>query len=185
MILNTFMDIGLQEVVGQQMAFINFGRNLIMANYCESLPSERVVIELLESVEPDDALVKRLAQLKSAGYHIALDDFICADPFYRLLESAQFVKLDVMACDQEMIERSVATLKKFPVQLIAEKVETREQFQFCQTLGFDYFQGYFFCRPLTARRLSRIASPSNRSRLMRPSSRLSGSFACYLAVLCW
>ena len=146
-ILNTFMDIGLQEVVGQQMAFINFGRNLIMANYCESLPSERVVIELLESVEPDDALVKRLAQLKSAGYHIALDDFICADPFYRLLESAQFVKLDVMACDQEMIERSVATLKKFPVRLIAEKVETREQFQFCQTLGFDYFQGYFFCRP--------------------------------------
>src|SRR5438477_2580116 len=52
-ILNTFMDIGLQEVVGQQLAFINFGRNLIMANYCESLPSERVVIELLESVEPD------------------------------------------------------------------------------------------------------------------------------------
>src|SRR3989449_90769 len=146
-ILNTFMEIGLQEVVGQRLAFINFGRNLIMANYCESLPSERVVIELLESVEPDDAVVKRLAQLKSAGYHIALDDFICADPFYRLLESAHFVKLDVLACDQEMIERSVATLKKFPVQLIAEKVETREQFQFCQTSGFDYFQGYFFCRP--------------------------------------
>src|SRR5438552_18010410 len=128
-ILNTFMDIGLQEVVGQQLAFINFGRNLIMANYCESLPSERVVIELLESVEPDDALVKRLAQLRSAGYRIALDDFICADPYYRLLEFAHFVKLDVMACDQSMVERSVATLKKFPVQLIAEKVETREQLQ--------------------------------------------------------
>ena len=56
-ILNTFMDIGLQEVVGQQLAFINFGRNLIMGNYCESLPSERVVLELLESVEADDGPV--------------------------------------------------------------------------------------------------------------------------------
>jgi c-di-GMP-related signal transduction protein len=146
-ILNTFVDIGLQEVVGRELAFINFGRNLIMGNYCESLPRERVVIELLESVEPDDALIKRLAQLKSAGYRIALDDFICADPFYRLLESVTYVKLDILACDREMIERSVATLKKFPVQLIAEKVETREQFQLCQALGFDYFQGYFFCRP--------------------------------------
>src|SRR5207237_9982779 len=57
-ILNTFIDIGLQEVVGQHAAFINFGRNLLMANYCESLPSERVVIELLETVEPVDAVIK-------------------------------------------------------------------------------------------------------------------------------
>ena len=90
-ILNTFMDIGLQEVVGQQLAFINFGRNLIMADCCQSLPSERVVLELLESVEPDDELIKRLEQLKAAGYRIALDDFVCADPFYRLLGSAHFV----------------------------------------------------------------------------------------------
>src|SRR5260370_20226977 len=154
-ILNTFMDIGLQEVVGQNLAFINFGRNLLLGNYCESLPSERVVLELLESVEPDDVLLKRMAQLKTAGYRIALDDFVCADPFYRLLESAHFVKLDMMACDAGMIERSVAALKNFPVQLIAEKVETREQAQLCQTLGFDYFQGYFFCRPelVSSRRL--------------------------------
>jgi EAL and modified HD-GYP domain-containing signal transduction protein len=146
-ILNAFMNIGLQELVGNGRAFINFGRNLVMANYCESLPSNRIVIELLESIDPDDALLKRLAQLKAAGYSIALDDFICADPYYRLLESARFVKLDVLTCDQDMMQRSVATLKKFPVQLIAEKVETREQFQFCREMGFDYFQGYFFCRP--------------------------------------
>jgi EAL and modified HD-GYP domain-containing signal transduction protein len=146
-ISNTFMDIGLQELVGQDLAFINFGRNLLMGNFCESLPSERVVLELLESVEPDDALLKRLAQLKAAGYRIALDDFVCADSSCRLLESAHFVKLDMIACDQEMIERSVAIIKKFPIQLIAEKVETREQFQLCRSLGFDYFQGYFFCRP--------------------------------------
>src|SRR5436305_14490513 len=107
-----------------------------MADCCQSLPSERVVLELLESVEPDDELIKRLEQLKSAGYRIALDDFVCADPFYRLLESAHFVKLDMLACDEGMIRQSVATLKKFPVKLIAEKVETREQFQLCRELGF-------------------------------------------------
>ena len=169
-ILNTFMDIGLQEVVGQQLAFINFGRNMIMGNYCESLPSARVVLELLESVEPDDSVLKRLAQLKAAGYRIALDDFVCADPFFRLLESVHFVKLDVMACDEGVIERSVAALKKFPVQLIAEKVETREQFQRCQALGFDYFQGYFFCRPelVSSRRL-----PVNRLATIRLITKLN------------
>ncbi|HYR82512.1 MAG TPA: EAL domain-containing protein, partial [Terriglobia bacterium] len=130
-ILNTFMDIGLQEVVGQDLAFINFGRNLIMANYCESLPRERVVFELLESVDPDETLLRRLGQLKNAGYRIALDDFVCAEPFYGLLETVQFVKLDILANDPQTIERSVATLKKFPLQLIAEKVETREQLRFC------------------------------------------------------
>ena len=169
-ILNTFMDIGLQEVVGQQLAFINFGRNLIMGNYCESLPSERVVLELLESVEADDGLLKRLTQLKSAGYRIALDDFVCTDPFYPLLESVHFVKLDIIACDEGMIERSVAALKKFPVQLIAEKVETREQFQLCQALGFDYFQGYLFCRPqlVSAGRL-----PVNRLATLRLITKLN------------
>jgi EAL and modified HD-GYP domain-containing signal transduction protein len=169
-ISNTFMDIGLHEVVGQNLAFINFGRNLIMGNYCESLPSEKVVLELLESVDPDEALLRRLAELKSAGYRIALDDFICADPYYRLLESAHFVKLDLLASDQRMIERSVAELRKFPVQLIAEKVETREQFQSCREMGFDYFQGYFFCRPelIASRRL-----PVNRFATIRLITKLN------------
>jgi c-di-GMP phosphodiesterase len=169
-ILNTFMDIGLEQVVGQDLAFINFGRNLIMANYCESLPRERVVFELLENIEPDESLLKRLRQLKNAGYRIALDDFVCADPFYRLLETVQFVKLDVLANDQQTIERSVATLKKFPLQLIAEKVETREQLRLCQDLGFDYFQGYFFCRPqlVASRRL-----PVNRLSAIRLITKLN------------
>jgi EAL and modified HD-GYP domain-containing signal transduction protein len=146
-ILNTFMDIGLEEVVGQSQAFINFGRNLIMASYCESLPRNRVVFELLETVEPDEALVKRLAHLKSRGYRIALDDFVCRNPNPQLLEAVHYVKLDLLASDLEKIKEAVATLRRFPVELVAEKVETREQFQMCRELGFDYFQGYFFCRP--------------------------------------
>src|SRR5688572_14128137 len=73
-ILNTFMDIGLEQVVGHDPAFINFGGKLILGDYCEAIPQDRVVLEILETVEPDRKLVKRLAQLRGKGYRIALDD---------------------------------------------------------------------------------------------------------------
>jgi EAL and modified HD-GYP domain-containing signal transduction protein len=175
-ILNTFMDIGLDEVVGNTAAFINFGRNLIMASYCESLPRDRVIFELLENVEPDEALIRRLGQLRDAGYRIALDDFICDNPDPRLLESVHYVKLDLVATDFEKIKQSVAALKHFPVQLIAEKVETREQFQMCRDIGFDYFQGYFFCKPelVRANRLpvNRLATIRLITKLNNPEIRM-------------
>jgi EAL and modified HD-GYP domain-containing signal transduction protein len=146
-IVNTFMDIGLNEVVGKNLAFINFERNLILGSYCESLPRDRVVLEILESVTPDTALIEKLWKLRSKGYRIALDDFACPESAGALLEVANFVKFDLIANDCETLERAMALARKYPVQLIAEKVETVEQFERCKKLGFDYFQGYFFCRP--------------------------------------
>jgi EAL and modified HD-GYP domain-containing signal transduction protein len=145
-IVNTFMEIGLNEVVGKSLAFINFERNLILGGYCESLPRDRVVLEILESVSPDTVLIEKLWKLRSKGYRIALDDFICSDSA-ALLEVANFVKFDLIANDWETLEKSMSLVRKYPVQLIAEKVETVEQFERCKELGFDYFQGYFFCRP--------------------------------------
>ena len=78
-ILNTCMDIGLDALVGQSTAFINFDRNLILGNYCECLPRDRVVLELLETVKPDAALLARLRTLRAAGYRLALDNFLVAD----------------------------------------------------------------------------------------------------------
>src|SRR5438105_15509485 len=121
-ILNTFTEMGLERVVGQQLAFINFGRNFIMGGYCEAIPQGRAVIEVLESVEPEPMLLEKLERLRSKGYRIALDDFVCAEQFYPLLNVADFVKLDVLATPWADVERSVPLLKTFPVQLIAEKV---------------------------------------------------------------
>jgi c-di-GMP-related signal transduction protein len=146
-IVNTFMDIGLNEVVGKNLAFINFERNLILGSYCESLPRDRVVLEILESVTPDSALIEKLWKLRSKGYRIALDDFACSESASALLEVANFVKFDLIANDCQTLEKSMALARKYPVQLVAEKVETVEQFERCKKLGFDYFQGYFFCRP--------------------------------------
>jgi EAL and modified HD-GYP domain-containing signal transduction protein len=148
-IVNTFMEIGLDVLVGPHLAFINFDRNLILGNYCDCLPRDRVVVELLETAEPDDALLTGLRALRAAGYQIALDDFVVTDRTYPLLEVANFVKIDLNENGWGTVERAFPVIRKYPVKLIAEKVESAEQFKFCKALGFDYFQGYFFCRPQT------------------------------------
>src|SRR6185503_14624827 len=151
-------------------AFINFGRNFILSEYGEALPHKRTVIEVLEDVEPDPALLQKLQQLRSKGYRIALDDFSFDERFYPLLDVADYVKVDILASGWHDVERCVPRLKRFPVQLIAEKVETPEQFQACKNLGFDFFQGYFFCRPqvMASRRM-----PANRLVTLRLISKLN------------
>src|SRR2546425_838218 len=146
-IVNAMMEIGMDQMVGRHLAFINFERQLLMGGYCEALPHERVVLEILETVVPDAALLKKLDQLRAKGYRIALDDFVCAEPYLPLLEFANFVKMDLLAADWADIDRALAIIGKYPVELIAEKVEKREQVEQCKESGFRYFQGYFFCRP--------------------------------------
>jgi c-di-GMP phosphodiesterase len=146
-LVSTLIEIGMDDLVGRHLAFINFERTLLLSNHCESLPPERVVLEILEDVEPDEILMKRLEQLRSKGYRIALDDFVCAQRASPFLEFANFVKIDLSITDWALIEQTVDALSKYPLELIAEKVETREQFNRCKKLGFPYFQGNFFCRP--------------------------------------
>jgi EAL and modified HD-GYP domain-containing signal transduction protein len=172
-IINTFMDIGLDAMVGPRMAFINFDRNLILGNYCDCLPHDRVVLELLEKGTPDTSLIRKLQALRTAGYLIALDDFSVKASSKALLEVANFVKIDIAAGDWAEVERSLALARKHSAQLIAKKVETREQFNTCKVLGFDYFQGYFFCRPqlVEGRRLpvNRLAAVRLITKLNNPS----------------
>jgi len=169
-ILNTCMDIGLDALVGQSTAFINFDRNLILGNYCECLPRDRVVLELVEAIKPDAALLKRLKALRAAGYRLALDNFQVTDLSNGLLEVASFVKIDLLANDWSAVKQTLAAVRKHSPALIAKKVETREQFNTCKILGFDYFQGYFFCRPqlVEGRRL-----PVNRLATVRLITKLN------------
>src|SRR5215471_12187872 len=124
-IVNTFMDIGLDAMVGPAMAFINFDRNLILGNYCDCLPHDRVVLELLEKGTPDTSLLRKLQALRTAGYLIALDDFSVKASSKPLLEVANFVKIDIAAGDWAAVERALTLARKHSAQLIAKKVETR------------------------------------------------------------
>jgi c-di-GMP phosphodiesterase len=174
---NSLMEIGMDELVGRHPAFVNFERTMLMGNYCESLPRERMVIEILETVTPDEAVMHRLRELRSKGYRIALDDFIFTTPISPLVEVADFVKLDLMASSWPEIEKAVSVLRAYPLRLIAEKVETREEFERARALGIDHFQGYFFCKPQNIKRqqlpVNRVAAIHLLTQLNKPDVRMA------------
>jgi len=153
-LLNTMIDIGLDNIVGRRPAFVNMTRGFLTGALPLPLMKDRVVLEVLEDLTPDDELITGLKALAAAGYLIALDDFEYRPEFKPLLEIAHIVKLDILALGPEALSAHVKLLRAYPLKLLAEKVETQDELAHCQALGFDYFQGYFFCQPeiVTGRR---------------------------------
>ena len=146
-IVNTFMEIGLDTIVGHSLAFINLTRSYLVNENTISLPKDRVVLEILEDIEADEEVINGVKRLASQGYTIALDDFIYKPSLAPLIELAQIVKIDIMQLSREEISEHIDTLRPYKVKLLAEKVETQDEFDFCMNLGFDYFQGYFLSQP--------------------------------------
>lgn len=145
--LNAFTEIGIQNVVGEHKAFINFTRNLILSP--PPFTNQEVVIEVLEDIVPDAEIIQSLTELRETGYTIALDDFIYHSSLLPLVELAHIIKVDVLALTQDELLEHVNLLKQQDVLLLAEKVETQEMYEHCMSLGFDFFQGYFLSKPKT------------------------------------
>lgn len=157
--LNSFMELGLDRVLGGQRAFVNMTRPLLLGQYALPHTDNPVTLEILEDVVPDDALVEAVRGLRGDGYQIALDDFIYHDAMVPLVGLADVVKIDIHQLDRDEVSRHVELLSRHDgLTLLAEKVETPEEFEFCLGLGFELFQGYFFCEPAVLR--GRQASPS-------------------------
>lgn len=147
-IARTFKQLGLHSVIGGSTGFVNVDAEMLMSRRVEQLPRERVVLELLETVRIDCAIVERCAELKHLGYRLALDDICAVEPRHEpLLEIVDVVKIDVLQLDPSALERLVRRLRLHPAKLLAEKVDTLERARHCVALGFDLFQGYFFARP--------------------------------------
>ncbi len=146
-IVNTFSHFGAQRVIGAHHGFINVSTDLLMSDMLELLPSNQVVLELLETISPTAEVIQRCRILKAKGFKLALDDFVYDPAFEPLLDLVSFIKLDLVAINPLQLPHIVNNLKHRPVQLVAEKVETVEQFKICCELGFSHFQGYFFARP--------------------------------------
>lgn len=146
-IVNAFIEIGLDQIVGNALAFINLTRSFVTSSASLPFPKDRVVLEILENIHPDAEVVSGARNLAEQGYSLALDDFIFSEALKPLIKLAQFVKIDLMALSREQLDEHVALLRSYNVKLLAEKIETQEQFEHCKTLGFDYFQGYFLSKP--------------------------------------
>ncbi len=146
--MNAFGDIGLSEILGEhQKAFINFTEGLLLQEYQDFYPRNKIVIEILEDVQVTPRLMKSLTLLKQKGYVIALDDYIFAPELEVLEQFAEIIKVDLLDVELPKLEAHIERLKSQGIRLLAEKVETQAQYEYCQSLGFDYFQGYFFAKP--------------------------------------
>ncbi len=141
------LNIGLTSIADGKKAFINFGRNLLVEGLVSLLPKNSVVIEVLETTEPDYEVINRCRKLRDEGYTIALDDFVWDARFEDLIATANIIKVDMRLTSKAEQERLVTTYKPRGLKMLAEKVETREEFEWAVNLGYDYFQGYFFSRP--------------------------------------
>lgn len=146
-LIHSLNDMGLANLIGKKKGFINVNFEILSSGFCELLPSENTVFEILEHVKVTHRLIDICKLMKSKGYMIALDDFVYNESFKPLLEIADFIKIDLLANKREDLPELLKLLRSYPVKLIAEKVETKEDFFHCVKLGFDFFQGYFFERP--------------------------------------
>jgi c-di-GMP phosphodiesterase len=148
-IVDGLLDVGLLDLVGGSLAYVNVSREFLLDVRPLPLPADRVVLELLEDQRVDDELIAVLRELRGQGFAIALDDFRFTPETELLLEFAQFVKVDVLEHMGSALADVVARLREHSttLTLVAEKVETREDFERCCELGFDAFQGFFFAHP--------------------------------------
>lgn len=147
MLLHAVLEIGNRNITNNCPAFINVTRSILLNGSLDAMPPARIGLEVLETVSVDGALIERLRALRSRGFKIALDDFVCSPERDALIDHADIVKLDVLALDEAALERQVRVLRRPGVRLLAEKVETSAMHARALELGFDLFQGYFFARP--------------------------------------
>ena len=147
---NAFGELGNVDVLGQFPGFINASADLLQDSILDQLPAERLVLEILETVAVTDDLLRRMAQLRARGFRLALDDVIHLGADQKaMLPLVDIVKVDVAAVEAERLPALMAQLgDDFDGILLAEKVDSRECFERCCELGFDWFQGYFHGRPV-------------------------------------
>jgi EAL and modified HD-GYP domain-containing signal transduction protein len=161
-ITRAFTELGLSAVLGNHPGFINVHGELLLSDLLELLPRDKVVIELLETIEVTPQIIERCRQLKAMGFTLALDDYTSDDPqFEALLGLVDVIKIDYPLVDKARLPEIVRRLKRWPVKLLAEKIDDHAQAELCLNLGFDLFQGYFYAKPviLTGKRAdpSRLA----------------------------
>jgi len=151
---------GIRTMTDGLPAFLNCTREFLIQDYLTLIPRELVVGEILETVAPDAEVLDACRRMKNLGYRLALDDYCHFPEMWPLLEYADFVKIDVLLMSFSDQQKIVEECQRLRIPTIAEKVETDQQFKICRELGYDYFQGYFFCRPQI---VGRRSVPANKT----------------------
>lgn len=147
LLTNTFVELGLEEIADNRIAFINMTRDFLVGTLPMPVAPDRVVLEILEDIRADPEAIDGMRALAKQGYMLALDDFVMSDLNRELIPFADIIKIDIRPFDAEGLQRQVDMLQPYGLTLLAEKVESREEYTLCKQLGFTLFQGYFFSKP--------------------------------------
>ncbi len=147
LLLNSYFNFGIENLTDQTKAFINFDKHLIEMGVPELLNKDQITIEILETVNPDRIFIKKLRRLKEMGYTLAIDDYAEGYIHHDIIELVDIVKVDFMLCKDDCIERVAKEMLAKGKILLAEKVESKEQFEHAKVLGYGLFQGFYFAKP--------------------------------------
>lgn len=144
---NSFFSIGMNQLTSDKTAFINFPQSLLLKKVPMMFPSEKMIVEILEDVDPTEQVISACNEIAGAGYSLALDDFVFKKEMQPLIDLANIIKIDFMLTPIDEIQKIVRHFEGKNIKLLAEKIETYEEFENALSMGFLYFQGYFFSKP--------------------------------------
>lgn len=147
LLVNSYLEFGIEKITWNKPAYVNLTRDYLVGDIALPIKSSNLVLEILEDVADDEDCVAGVEALFNQGYVMALDDVTRLEGRQGLIPFVRIVKVDLPAMDREELRRLVQQLRPFQLKLLAEKVESAEDFELCRELGFHYFQGYFFARP--------------------------------------
>jgi c-di-GMP-related signal transduction protein len=150
-IINSFLNIGIDQLSGGKPCFINFTETLLKLKVPTYFRPREIVVEILETVEPSPDIVSICRDLRQQGYKIALDDFVFnkENPYCReLMKQADYIKVDMLSTTLEKREEIELIARLLNIKLLAEKVETRRDFEEAKKRGYSFFQGFFFSKPI-------------------------------------
>jgi EAL and modified HD-GYP domain-containing signal transduction protein len=157
--LDNSVAFGMETLSGGITAFMNCTLESLAEDLVHVLPPSMTVLEILETLEPTAELIDACRKLKIAGFRIALDDFVWKPGIEPLVELADYIKVDFIQTEAAARNRLMHQLSNYAVALIAEKIETRAEFEQARAEGFTLIQGYYFCRPVLVKNRS---VPANR-----------------------
>lgn len=149
-IINSYLNIGIEELSNGKPCFINFTEKLLQLRFPTYFRPREIVVEILESVRPTSEVIEICKELKQLGFQIALDDVIFNNDNLdsnSLFHYADYVKVDFLSTSKECRQQVEKVAKALNIKMVAEKIETLEAYEEAKNSGYDYFQGYYFAKP--------------------------------------
>lgn len=159
LLLNSYLDVGMDTLLGGHIAFINFDEELLMLDSPFLLNRGNTIIQLSTTIEPNDALIEKIQYFKENGYLISLSDYTPDYQHPEIVALADIIQVDVNGCTLKTLKKIAATFKVNVQILLAKNIDTYDAYETCQKLDYDLFEGYYFCQPTLTK--GKLLQPSN------------------------